>query len=243
MIFDKQSGNVLFLILIAVALFAALSYVVTQSTRSGPGDTTREIGRLNSARLMQQGIEMDTKIQMMLARGIPIERLDFSSSARLRHDGVIQPRDNTLCTMVECEVLNPLGGGLPYRTFEGLGSMKLGPYSGTNDARGHWSPRLLSVVGLGTSLPEIALVVAAIDINVCNAVNNSVGVPEDVGRDFSGETNYIFEGDPTAALAATTPRTLGDDLPIEASYIGKRMFCVPSPDRTYGDFYYVVVER
>lgn len=48
----RRAGNVLFLILIAVALFAALSYVVIQGTRSGGGSTQAENVKLETAKLM-----------------------------------------------------------------------------------------------------------------------------------------------------------------------------------------------
>lgn len=57
----KQNGNVLFLILIAVALFAALSYAVTKST-SGSGSVSKEKLALSISELLQQSSTIKTEI-------------------------------------------------------------------------------------------------------------------------------------------------------------------------------------
>ncbi len=63
---NGERGNVLFLILIAVALFAALSYAVTQSSRSGGGDASRETNLVNSAHITQYPASLKTSIVRMI---------------------------------------------------------------------------------------------------------------------------------------------------------------------------------
>lgn len=63
-----ESGNALFLILIAVALFAALSYVVTQSNRGG-GDVTGEKAKLIAAQYLQKIQEIQTAAMRLRFQG------------------------------------------------------------------------------------------------------------------------------------------------------------------------------
>lgn len=96
-----EKGNVLFLILIAVALFAALSYVVTQSTRSNGGSAEREKGLLSSAQIAQYPTSLRTAITRMALSDISIEviRFDTPGSAGF----------NTYSS--SSLVFHPLGGG------------------------------------------------------------------------------------------------------------------------------------
>jgi hypothetical protein len=107
----SESGNVLFLILIAVALFAALSYAVTQSSRSGGGDASSETNLISSASLTQYPAAIRTSIiRMIVSSNIDVEDLNFDLPADFA----------TVCTATPSDcVFHPRGGGATYAPAPG----------------------------------------------------------------------------------------------------------------------------
>ncbi len=102
---DKQSGNVLFLILIAVALFAALSYAVTQGGRGG-NNMLKEEKYMSSARLTEIGATMQSAALRMVLSKTPIDSI-------LLHDQV--GPDKTLpCTSGDTCLFAMEGGGVTF---------------------------------------------------------------------------------------------------------------------------------
>ena len=101
---SKEKGNVLFLILIAVALFAALSYAVTQSTRSGGGSTEREQSILSGASMTQHPTALRTSIIRMILGGVDVSNLQFNPPANFGN-----------LTTNEQGVFHPTGGGAVFQ--------------------------------------------------------------------------------------------------------------------------------
>lgn len=96
-----ESGNVLFLILIAVALFAALSYAVTQSSRGGSGDAGGEASLVNSAQITQYPASVRTSlIRMMINGKATADQLEFDP-----------PADFASLNSTDFGVFHPSGGG------------------------------------------------------------------------------------------------------------------------------------
>lgn len=111
---NKSSGNVLFLILIAVALFAALSYAVTQSTRSGGGNVSKEKMDLAFNEMQSVVVAHRTALQRMFMNGVDINSIDASDPKATFSSA------NAACTSDACKLYNPNGGGLSWYPFRQL---------------------------------------------------------------------------------------------------------------------------
>lgn len=103
----SEQGNVLFLILIAVALFAALSYAVTKST-SGGGNADNETNILNAATITQYPSALKTAVLRMTINGAPEALLDFTVPANVANLNSTALQDDNL--------FHSEGGGVSYQT-------------------------------------------------------------------------------------------------------------------------------
>lgn len=110
---ERQNGNVLFLILIAVALFAALSYAVTQSTRSGSGNTDKEKSELDVNTMMQYGVDLRTAVTRLLAGGnCTDETISFESPNWTNAGDYVNA---SAPPNKSCHMFDPAGGGVSWQ--------------------------------------------------------------------------------------------------------------------------------
>lgn len=181
---QSERGNVLFLILIAVALFAALSYVVTQSTRSGGGTTEREQNILSSAQMTQYPTALRTSIIRMILGGVPIENVLFNS-----------PSDfGTLS--VNRLVFHPQGGGA---VFQAAPSELM---AGTANQQGTWNFNAnYQVTGIGidgSGGNELIAFLVGVSAGVCRQAN------EELGYNLTGcGAGDLTQGVPTSTITVT----------------------------------------
>lgn len=156
----NESGNVLFLILIAVALFAALSYAVTQSTRSGGGSTEREQAILGSASMTQHPTAMRTAIVRMILAGTDIDDLAFNDPANFT--GISTNR----------LVFHPQGGGAVFQTAPA--ELMTGNNQGDWFYNGNWDVPEIGIDGVGGN--EITAFLPGVSQSVCRQINEEFAI-------------------------------------------------------------------
>ncbi len=223
----SEKGNVLFLILIAVALFAALSYAVTQSTRSGGGDASKETNLVNAAGITQYPASVKTAItRMVLSNATDPDSLLFNPPSTFSAFTTTYPATNG--------VFHPTGGGATYA--DAPASVMQSNGAGTWHFNGENQVTNIGTSGaLSTSNADVIAFLSGVKKAVCDSIHTKLGIPLTyatlTGIDVSSDMNVADPNiDAGGGTIASTELT------------GQPQGCFQQPANNYV-YYHVLVER
>jgi hypothetical protein len=243
----NESGNVLFLILICVVLFAALSYVVQDSSRVTNSTTGLEKSKLAVGEIESYIVQNRLAISRMLSHGVELRRLDVRSSLRRAVSGATRLEANAACTTTDCQLYHPSGGAAFYRHFEDYANPNPPGFSPGSFKPGHTMFFIYDMAGIGSSLPDIVFRISAVTLDVCRAFNakRSISGELAVPDDTAGRTQFAFSGASVATnLDSSVAWRFGY---TEPAIFGQMEFCDEVIDlvtnNNYGNIYAVALAR
>jgi len=166
-----QRGNVLFLILIAVALFAALGFTVSDILRSGNLTTIAgEQARVYAGEIMDYGRNMRQAVQnVRISNRCRDTEISFENTVE---SGYVNG------TNTECQIFDPDGGAMNW----------VSPANGINDGS-EWIFTGSNIADeTGTTSADLIMILRNINSTVCSQINVNSGIPStgsDPGIDFT----------------------------------------------------------
>ncbi len=170
----RENGSVLFMILIAVALFAALSYVVAQMMRGGDSGNMvgAEKASLLSDEVIGYGGQLRQSVQgLRISNGCGVEDISFETAELTGYD-------HTPAATSNCMIFDPSGAGMTYiKPSPDVGDGSDWVFTGAN-----------IVEDVGTASPDLVAILPNLKLTVCNAINDKLGLPgfgSDAGVSFT----------------------------------------------------------
>lgn len=163
---SKDSGNALFLILIAVALFAALSYAVTSSGR-GDGTASDEKLLIAASQVLQHAAMVEQAVnRVKIINNCTDEMISFDTAAPWTGNP-LSPSD------FSCHLYRPEGGGI---------TRPKPPPGIVTTPTGYSVERGLSFVGVGgqDNCRDAAFTLSNVTEDFCNAINKLLGHADDL---------------------------------------------------------------
>lgn len=231
---DGEQGNVLFLILIAVALFAALSYAVTQSTRSGGGDAGKETNLVNSSQLTQYPAGVRTALVRMIIGGKAVDTpITFNSPSDF---GSITVADN---------VFHPTGGGATYMRAPSDVMLSTGVNpSGTWYFNANFEIPKIGTDGAGGN--DVIAFLPGITLSVCNQLNTKYGIttlPVWNPAEANITASIVEGGASPEDFPATAMATFTAVSPSATALDGQPFGCFQDSSTSAYIYYHTLIER
>lgn len=194
----------MFIVLLAVALFAALSYAVTRSNRGSQNMLTAEEANIIASEIVQYGDSLRPVIdKMLLLNGV----LDTDSPAG---SGILFALPGVDTTYPTRELFEPTGGNAPYMTPPPQACLSTCAYTFTGQI-------LVTGVGSGTNY-DLSMILASVPLQVCQMINVVLGLGTPASTPPSGGALTV------TAFNGTNYGTSGVTL-AGAGITGNHAFC------------------
>jgi hypothetical protein len=237
----SQYGNALIYVLVAIALFASLSFVLSRNTdTSETGVVEEEQNEMYAAQLISYSAQVKSAVGKMLFSGAFPEELtfftpgdaDFDSSATYRHI---------------YKIYHPEGGGLSEKSLPE--KIQGGAGSEPNPDPGWYLGRFNNIEWTKSSADDVILVAYKIKKPVCEAINEKITGSENIPV-LSGEARGFFVHDSDTTPSHTQSNSEGHTGANSsllagncAECEGMPSLCVANSTEDVYAFYSVIAER
>src|SRR6056297_860785 len=105
-VFGKENGNAVFLVLLAIALLAALTFVASNDSSTSANNLTRERARLLAAEILEFSNAVAHAVAQLRLRGCAADEISFENDIDANYTNNNAPTDNT------CHVFHVSGAGV-----------------------------------------------------------------------------------------------------------------------------------
>lgn len=157
----SQRGSAFFFILVAVVLFAALSYAISQGGE-GARNLTQEKIRLVASEIIDTGNRVSETAARLRLRGIQDTDISFEHGI----DYV-----NGACADDTCKIFAFDGGGLDWED----------PPVGSNNGEAWGFTGDLAVTDMGTSSADLVMLLPNLSVDVCHRINVLLEIEDEAG--------------------------------------------------------------
>ena len=214
----SQNGSAFFIILIAIAMFAALSFAIMQTSRTSTATLGKEQARLAAQEIVSYTGAIVKAVHKLRLAGCSDTQIgfDFDDSPGWWTSNPLSPADGS------CQVFGMSGGKISFKPInvEWFAQSSATPYGYPNGE--------IAIQNIGTAAPELTFSVADLKWEICEEINKLIPI----------ETSTFVESltTPTGVFAGTyvaLPDGLGDD--VGSPFAGKSSACAKNVngDGTY----------
>jgi len=232
----RQSGNILFLILMGVVLFGMVTFVVTQSSRDS-NTVPRERARIMASQITTFATQVEqTAMRARTAMRIPEWSIDFSDET-----GPSKSDPNATCTTEDCRIFTAMGGVIGSVQFDNR--FVDGDYRKDNPTYGDGNGTelrfsMIEVKNVGGDLPDLVMRIPGLNEVVCEQLNVSLWGQDSTAVDDLAGSDVPYSGTMTEIPPST--QIIGDE---NTFFVGKQSGCIRHTGEHGGEFYHVLIQR